>query len=123
MPEPFTIEKLVPLMDEAGVDRAVVVPPSWIGERNDYGLEAARRYPDRFRVMGRFPLNNPAAGQSALQMEGSAGHARNTADLFRCDDKLAERRHGGLVLAGGREERDSVDGACAGAQRAIFADC
>ena len=26
MPEPFTIEKLVPLMDEAGVDRAVIVP-------------------------------------------------------------------------------------------------
>src|SRR5438105_2686580 len=38
MPEPFTIEKLVHLMDETGVDRAVVVPPSWIGERNDYGL-------------------------------------------------------------------------------------
>ena len=29
MPEPFTIEKLVPLMDQAGVDRVVVVPPSW----------------------------------------------------------------------------------------------
>jgi hypothetical protein len=39
MPEPFTIEKLVPLMDEAGVDRAVIVPPSWPGDRNDYGLE------------------------------------------------------------------------------------
>ena len=24
LPEPFTIEKLVPLMDEAGVDRAVI---------------------------------------------------------------------------------------------------
>jgi predicted TIM-barrel fold metal-dependent hydrolase len=40
LPEPFTIEKLVPLMDEAGVDRVVVVPPSWPGDRNDYGLEA-----------------------------------------------------------------------------------
>jgi predicted TIM-barrel fold metal-dependent hydrolase len=59
MPEPFTIEKLVPLMDAAGVDRAVIVPPSWPGDRNDYGLEAARRYPDRFRVMGRIPLKNP----------------------------------------------------------------
>ena len=43
LPEPFTIEKLVPLMDEAGVDRVVVVPPSWPGDRNDYGLEAAQR--------------------------------------------------------------------------------
>src|SRR5262249_53874342 len=48
IPEPFTIEKLVPLMDEAGVDRVVVVPPSWPGDRNDYGLEAAKRYPGRF---------------------------------------------------------------------------
>jgi L-fuconolactonase len=61
MPEPFTIEKLVPLMDQAGVDRVVVVPPSWPGDRNDYGLEAARRYPDRFGIMGRVPLKNPQA--------------------------------------------------------------
>ena len=59
MPEPFTIEKLVALMDEAGVDRVVIVPPSWPGDRNDYGLEAHKRYPDRFRVMGRIPLKNP----------------------------------------------------------------
>src|SRR5262245_60462449 len=59
LPEPFTIEKLVPLMDEAGVDRVVVVPPSWPGDRNDYGLEAARRYPQRFAVMGRIPLEKP----------------------------------------------------------------
>jgi predicted TIM-barrel fold metal-dependent hydrolase len=59
MPEPFTIERLVPLMDEAGVDRAVIVPPSWPGDRNDYGIEAAKRYPYRFAVMGRIPLKNP----------------------------------------------------------------
>jgi len=59
MPEPFTIEKLVSLMDEAGVDRAVIVPPSWPGDRNDYGVEAARRYPNRFAVMGRIPLQDP----------------------------------------------------------------
>jgi predicted TIM-barrel fold metal-dependent hydrolase len=59
LPEPFTIEKLVALMDEAGVERAVIVPPSWPGDRNDYGLEAAKRYPDRFAVMGRIPLQNP----------------------------------------------------------------
>jgi len=59
LPEPFTIEKLVPMMDEAGVDRVVVVPPSWPGDRNDYALEAVRRYPDRFAVMGRISLRNP----------------------------------------------------------------
>src|SRR5438477_10937852 len=59
MPEPFTIEKLLPLMDQAGVDRVVVVPPSWPGDRNDYALEAARKYPGRFAVMGRISLKNP----------------------------------------------------------------
>ena len=63
MPEPFTIEKLVPLMDEAGVDRVVIVPPSWPGDRNDYALEAAKRYPNRFAVMGRIPLQNPQSAE------------------------------------------------------------
>jgi predicted TIM-barrel fold metal-dependent hydrolase len=58
LPEPFLIEKLVPMMDEAGVDRAVIVPPSWEGDRNDYALEAVRRYPTRFAVMGRIPLEH-----------------------------------------------------------------
>jgi predicted TIM-barrel fold metal-dependent hydrolase len=62
LPEPMTIERILPLMDEAGVDRVVVVPPSWVGDRNDYALEAARRYPDRFHVMGRFPVQDPKAG-------------------------------------------------------------
>jgi predicted TIM-barrel fold metal-dependent hydrolase len=57
--EPFTLEKLVPMMDEAGVDRAVIVPPSWEGDRNDYALEAVQRFPGRFAVMGRIPLADP----------------------------------------------------------------
>ncbi len=46
-------------MKEAGVDRAVIVPPSWEGERNDLALEAARLHPDRFAVMGRLALEKP----------------------------------------------------------------
>src|ERR1044072_8060414 len=58
LPEPFTIERALPLMDAAGVDRAVIVPPSWPGDRNDYALEAAKRYPNRFAVMGRIRLED-----------------------------------------------------------------
>src|SRR5262245_10122330 len=65
LPEPFTIEKLVPMMDDAGVNRAVIVPLGWPGDRNDYALEAAKRYPDRFAVMGRIPLEKPQS--AALQ--------------------------------------------------------
>src|SRR5262249_36319138 len=58
LPEPFTIERALPMMDEAGIDRVVIVPPS-LNDRNDYALEAARRYPDRFGVMGRILLQDP----------------------------------------------------------------
>ncbi len=66
LPEPFTIERLVPLMDEAGVDRCVIVPPSWPGDRNDYGLEAAKRYPNRFGVMGRVDVQKPEQSAALL---------------------------------------------------------
>src|SRR5262245_37677909 len=59
IPEPFTIERVVPLLDEAGVDRVVIVPPSLEGDRVDYGQEAARRYPGRFATMGRIAINDP----------------------------------------------------------------
>jgi predicted TIM-barrel fold metal-dependent hydrolase len=61
LPEPFGYDKLLPMMNEAGVDRVVIVPPSWEGERNDYALEAAGKYPDRFAVMGRILLTSPQA--------------------------------------------------------------
>ena len=35
LPEPMTIERLVPMMDEAGVDRVVIVPPTLDGTRID----------------------------------------------------------------------------------------
>ncbi len=76
LPEPFTIERLVPMMDEAGVDRAVIVPPSWPGDRNDYALEAVKRYPSRFRVMGRIPLQDPRSADllpTWKQQQGMVG--------------------------------------------------
>jgi predicted TIM-barrel fold metal-dependent hydrolase len=59
LPEPFTADKLVPMMKEAGVDRAVIVPPSWEGDRNDCALEAVAKYPGRFVIMGRIPVEDP----------------------------------------------------------------
>jgi predicted TIM-barrel fold metal-dependent hydrolase len=59
LPEPFTIERLVPMMDQAGVDRVVIVPPTLEGTRLDYAQEAVRRYPGRFAIMGRINLDDP----------------------------------------------------------------
>jgi len=54
---PFSADDLLAEMDGAGVARAVIVPPSWEGDRNDHALAAARAHPDRFAVMGRPPLD------------------------------------------------------------------
>ena len=52
-PQPITAEDMLRDMKTAGVDRAVLVPPSWEGEYNDVCLAAAQKYPDKFAVMGR----------------------------------------------------------------------
>jgi predicted TIM-barrel fold metal-dependent hydrolase len=60
LPEPFAIERIIPLMDEAGVDRVVIVPPASLeGERIDYAQEAVKRYPGRFAIMTRVALDKP----------------------------------------------------------------
>ncbi len=58
-PYPVTHAMVLEAMNEAGVDRVVLVPPSWEGDRNDLALEAARQHPDRFAVMGRLALETP----------------------------------------------------------------
>ncbi len=60
-PEPITAGDLLREMKQAGVDRAVLVPPSWEGERNDVVLAAAQAHPDRFAVMGRLDPEAPAS--------------------------------------------------------------
>ena len=60
-PYPIPKEALLFQMDLAGVRRMVLVPPSWEGDRNDLALEAARSHPDRFAVMGRLSLHDPAS--------------------------------------------------------------
>jgi predicted TIM-barrel fold metal-dependent hydrolase len=62
LPNGFSAEQAIAAMDAAGVDRAVLVPPSWIGENNATALEAAAAFPSRFAVMGR--IDPTAAGLS-----------------------------------------------------------
>ena len=59
--EPLGKDELLASMDEAGVQGAVLVPPSWEGDRNDLAIEAAARHPDRYCVMGRFDPDAPGA--------------------------------------------------------------
>jgi predicted TIM-barrel fold metal-dependent hydrolase len=56
---PLGQEELLREMDGAGVQRCVLVPPTWEADRNDTSLEAARLHPDRFRVMGKLAIHKP----------------------------------------------------------------
>ncbi len=50
-PTPLGKDKLLREMDVAGVERAIIVPPSREGDRNDRAMEAALLHPERFAVM------------------------------------------------------------------------
>jgi len=60
-PIPLGKDELLREMDAAGVDRVVLVPPSWEGDRNDLAIEAAIAHPQRFSTMGRLDPQDPAS--------------------------------------------------------------
>ena len=55
----FSADELLAGMDEAGVDAAIIHPPGWDPDSNALAQEAARRHPDRFAILGNFPLDAP----------------------------------------------------------------
>lgn len=56
----YTVEELLAEMAEAGVDAALLHPPiSWDPDSNEQSIEAARRYPGQFAVLGQIPLDRP----------------------------------------------------------------
>jgi len=80
-PVPFSKDDLLAEMAAAGVDRAVIVPPSWEGDRNDLALAAAQAHPDKFAVMGRPPLDtrDPHALDHWREQKGMLGNRVTTA--------------------------------------------
>lgn len=57
----FLPEEALALMDEAGVDAAVIHPPSWDPGSGALAVAAARDYPSRFAVMGALPLDEASS--------------------------------------------------------------
>jgi len=56
----YSAEDALAEMAEAGVDCAVLHPPSALGEpANELAVEAVRKYPDKFCILGHFDLKNP----------------------------------------------------------------
>ena len=81
-------------MEEAGVDRAVLVPPFFEGYRNDYAVACATEAPEAFRVMARVDLRtgDPGPVRELLRDPVVAGVRLVflPADAGRVDDPAAE---------------------------------
>jgi predicted TIM-barrel fold metal-dependent hydrolase len=57
----FTPEEAVGLMDEGGIDAAVIHPPGWDPDPTKMAMGAVRDYPGRFAIMGSLPLDQPGS--------------------------------------------------------------
>src|SRR5258708_4502579 len=55
--EPYSMADALKDMDAAGVRRALIHPPSWDPDSHAQAEEAAVTYPDRFAILGQFPLD------------------------------------------------------------------
>lgn len=55
----FTPEEAIALMDEGGVDAAIIHPPGWDPGSEAMAFKAVRDYPGRFAIMGSMPLDRP----------------------------------------------------------------
>jgi len=80
--EAFTYEECLKHMDQAGVDRVMIVPGSWEGDRIDYALRACEAHPDRFGVMARIPQNKPKEAMAMLKDWQSIPYVKGTRLTF-----------------------------------------
>jgi predicted TIM-barrel fold metal-dependent hydrolase len=69
----YTADELIKEMDEAGVNGAVLHPPSWDAKSNEMAVAAATRYPDKFCSLGWFPLDDPSQRQRIETWKQQAG--------------------------------------------------
>ncbi len=69
----FVLDDLLAEMNAAGIHRAIITPPGWEGDYSDKAIEAARLYPDRLAVMGRFALDLPANREKVAVWKDQAG--------------------------------------------------
>ena len=87
LPVPLGHEELLGLMDRAGVDCAILIPPSLDGDRNDLCLAAAHEHADRFAVMGRLLLGHPCAPAQLAAMKHQRAMLGVRLTFHRDDDR------------------------------------
>lgn len=69
----FTTEEAVALMDEGGVDAAIIHPPGWDPHSTEMAFAAVRNYPGRFAIMGALPLDRPESRAQVASWRSQPG--------------------------------------------------
>jgi predicted TIM-barrel fold metal-dependent hydrolase len=87
LPVPLGPEALLAEMDRAGVQRAILIPPSLDLDRNDLCLAASEQHPERFAVMGRLLLGHPSAPARLEEMKHQRGMLGVRLTFHRDDDR------------------------------------
>ncbi|MFT5394390.1 MAG: putative TIM-barrel fold metal-dependent hydrolase [Gammaproteobacteria bacterium] len=69
----FDTAEAIGLMDAAGVDAAVIHPPSWDPGSDEMAFAAVRDYPGRFAIMGAIELADPASRERVANCKDQPG--------------------------------------------------
>jgi predicted TIM-barrel fold metal-dependent hydrolase len=69
----FTAAEAIAMMDEGGVDAAVIHPPGWDPGSTEMAFAAVRNYPGRFAIMGAAPLDRPESRSRIATWRGQPG--------------------------------------------------
>ena len=54
---PYLADEAIRDMDAAGIDAALIHPPTWDPDSNELALAAVQAHPGRFAILGNFPLD------------------------------------------------------------------
>ncbi len=99
LPPSFSSERLLAEMDKANVARAVLIPPGWErmetdeDRNNETSLQAAKRHPDRFAVIGLILAERP---EGHALMDNWANRPRALMGIrvtFTAQDKRRDKPH------------------------------
>lgn len=69
----FTPAEAIALMDDGGVDAAVIHPPGWDPNSTQMAFDAVRDYPGRFAIMGALPLEDPSSREKFATWRAQPG--------------------------------------------------
>ena len=100
-------------MDAAGVDACAPASAGLGPELGQIAEEAAAKYPNRFAILGNFPLDKPESRALIASWKSGPGMlGLRYAFTQPHQAELDDRRHDGLAVAGGGEGRhpDRADG-------------